>query len=48
MSQVTDAKHFARKLSQTGAKGKVEMLEDRCTQLVRVMTVRSEYCRDSI
>src|SRR5713226_410556 len=48
MSQVTDAKPFARKLSQTGAKGKVEMLKDRCTQLVRVMILRREYCRDGI
>src|SRR5205823_8119432 len=46
MSQVTDAKHLVRKLSQSGAKGQVEMLKDRGTQSVGVVTLWGEYRRD--
>src|SRR5258708_7318857 len=38
MSQLADAKHFARKLSQTGAKRQVEMFKHRCTHCIRIMT----------
>src|SRR6266403_2200507 len=37
-----DVGYFARKFSQTGPEGQVKMFEDRCSQLVSVVTLWSE------